>query len=171
MNRVFGFIKTYYSYLKTKNKKRMQYDGIDGGFTFVETLAVLIVTALLASQAGLAANRIIKRAKTLSAKNQIETFKLALNTYYIDCGSFPTDEQGLMALWEKPVLYPVPEGWSGPYMDRKIPSDPWGKPYGYFRQGSAMMPTGTPDGLDYAIVCLGEDGIFGGDNDIVSWKE
>ena len=164
-------LKTYYSYLKTKNKKRVHDDKIDGGFTFVETLAVLIVTALLASQVGVAVNRIVKKAKVVSAKNQIEAFKLALSTYYVDCGSFPTDEQGLMALWEKPVLSPVPEGWSGPYMDKKVPADPWGAPYSYFRRGSALMPQSVPDGLEYAIVCLGEDGVCGGENDIVSWQE
>ncbi len=147
--------------------------GKNAGFTFIETLAVLAVTALLASQVGVAAHALIQRAKVSSAKNQIELFKIALQSYYIDCGRFPTQEQGLMALWEKPAMYPVPESWQGPYIDRKIPQDPWGTNYGYFVQGCADMPGQTPEGLPYAIVSYGADGNAGGEGkngDIISWE-
>ena len=84
--------------------------GIDAGFTFVETLAVLAVTAILASQAGVAAHALMHRARVAGAKTQIEQFKIALQSYYVDCGRFPTDEQGLAALWQKPVLVSVCDG-------------------------------------------------------------
>lgn len=45
-------------------------------------------------------------------KNEIRN---ALIEYERDCGEFPTEQQGLLALREKPVLEPVPEKWNGPY--------------------------------------------------------
>ncbi|WP_191014114.1 type II secretion system major pseudopilin GspG [Treponema zioleckii] len=151
-------------------------DGKNAGFTFVETLAVLVVTGLLASQVGIATNSLIQRAKVSSAKNQIEMFKVALQSYYIDCGRFPTGEQGLSALWEKPSMYPLPETWNGPYVEKKIPLDPWGNPYIYFSaDGVALSLAGTsaPEGLPYAIVSYGADGVSGGEGaerDVVSWE-
>ena len=151
-------------------------DGKNAGFTFIETLAVLVVTGLLASQVGIATNSLIQRAKVSSAKNQIEMFKVALQSYYIDCGRFPTGEQGLYALWEKPSMYPLPESWNGPYVEKKIPLDPWGNPYSYFSaDGVALSLAGTsaPEGLPYAIVSYGADGVSGGDgkgSDVVSWE-
>lgn len=147
--------------------------GIDAGFTFVETLAVLAVTAILASQAGVAAHALMHRARVAGAKTQIEQFKIALQSYYVDCGRFPTDEQGLAALWQKPVLVPVPDAWNGPYTDRAIPSDPWGTAYQYATAGSATLPAETPDGLPFAIVSYGADCAAGGEGhgkDIISWE-
>lgn len=171
MRKMIQKIKAYAGGLKKRNRGNRPNDGADGGFTFVETLAVLVVTAILASQVGVAVNRLVKKARVVSARNQIEAFKVALNSYYVDCGVFPTDEQGLGALWEKPLLAPVPAGWNGPYTDRTVPVDPWGTPYEYFRQGSALMPVDVPDGLSFAIVCAGEDCVRGGENDIVSWRD
>ena len=169
--KLFKKLKTYYSDLKNRNKAFKGKDRIDAGFTFVETMAVLAVTALLAAQSGVAVHKIVDRAKVSAAKTQIETIKVALQSYYVDCGGFPTEEQGLSSLWEKPTLYPVPENWNGPYLDKKIPKDPWGTEYGYFPKDSAMMPRESPEGIPYAIVCFGKDKTYGGENDIVSWEE
>ena len=146
---------------------------LSAGFTFIETLAVLAVTAILASQAGVAASALMQRARIAGAKTQMEQFKIALQSYYVDCGSFPTDEQGLSALWQKPVLVPVPEQWNGPYTDRAIPLDPWGTAYRYCAKGSAALPAGTPDGLPFAIISYGADRAAGGEGnakDIISWE-
>lgn len=50
--------------------------------------------------------------KVYRQKNEI---RKALVEYERDCGRFPTEQQGLLALREKPVLQPVPEKWNGPY--------------------------------------------------------
>ncbi len=180
MKKIILFAKKVFSAFSRSRTVSFQKQGIkdcrNAGFTFVETLAVLVVMALLASQVGVATNSLIQRAKVSSARNQIEMFKVALQSYYIDCGRFPTGEQGLLALWEKPSLYPLPESWKGPYIEKKIPSDPWGNPYSYFSaEGVALTLSGTsaPEGLPYAIVSYGADGLFGGEGkgeDIVSWE-
>ena len=78
------------------------------GFTYVETVAVIAIGAVLTAGSLFSASKIISDARKTAAKTQIEQFGCALQTYFLDCGRFPTTEQGLSALWEKPVLYPVP---------------------------------------------------------------
>ena len=154
-------------------KRRMRVETLSSAFTFAETLAVLAITVILTSQAGIAAHHLIQKARVSSAKTQIEQFKIALQSYYIDCGSFPTSEQGLSALFEKPELYPVSENWSGPYIDRHIGKDPWGGEYKYFSSKSPGFPKNAPDGIPFAIVCFGAGGMEGGDGDekdIFSWE-
>ena len=158
-------IITKKNYKKIKNR-------FDSGFTFVETLAVLAVTAILTSQIGFAAHKLIQKARVSSAKTQIETLKLSLQTYFSDCGRFPTEEQGLSALWEEPVLYPVAQNWNGPYTDKKITKDPWGGDFLYILKDSAKGAN-LPKGLPFGIISLGADGREGGegnDKDIVSWE-
>lgn len=137
----------------------------DDGFTFAETIAVLAIMLILAAGVGLAAERYIQKARVVAARSQIEVFRLALQAYYVDCGMYPSQEQGLEALWEKPELFPVPQNWDGPYVDRVIAPDPWGNAYVYSRIVTAGVP--------YAITSYGSDGAEGGDGDaadIVSWK-
>lgn len=145
---------------------------LDAGFTFVETLAVLAVTAILTSQVGIAAHKMIQKARVESAKAQIEQLRVSLQSYYSDCGRFPTEEQGLMALWEEPELYPLAENWKGPYTDKKITSDPWGTDYIYVVKGSARAEV-LPKGLAFGIISLGADKTEGGEGnekDILSWE-
>lgn len=144
----------------------------DAGFTFVETLAVLAVTAILSSQIGIGAHKMIQKAQVSATKNQIEALKLSLQSYYADCGTFPTEEQGLLALWEEPSLYPLSENWSGPYTDKKILSDSWGTPFVYVLKGTASSSE-LPKGLPFGIISLGADRAEGGegnDKDIFSWE-
>jgi general secretion pathway protein G len=137
------------------------------GFTFVETLAAISIGAILAAGAGLSAAKLIDSARKTAVENQMAVFKAALQSYYIDCGRFPTTSQGLEALWEKPVLSPVPAQWNGPYIDRQIGLDPWGNSYAYEeRQNNEAQ-------LPFIIMSLGADGREGGkgiDADIFSWK-
>lgn len=135
------------------------------GFTYVETLVCLAVILILTAVVGIASIKIIDRAKETKCYKEIETFKQALNEYYIECGRFPSQEQGLMALWEKPHLYPVPGTWNGPYIDTEVPADPWGYEYYYKVPG--------PNNLPYEIFSYGSDGEKGGEGtakDIYSWK-
>ena len=158
--------------MKRERRKRKN-DGKEDGFTFVETLAVLAVAAVLAAGAGISAVHVIQFARETAARESIGQFKAALQSYYIDCGRFPTTQQGLEALWQKPVLVPVPESWNGPYLDRELQTDPWGADYVYFAKGSASFPTDAVEGLPFAIISYGADGVEGGtgnDADIFSWK-
>lgn len=154
--------------MKRKRKLKM-----DGGFTFVETLAVLAVTAILAAQTGVVVSSLVQKARLATAKTQISMYQAALQSYYVDCGQFPTAEQGLSSLWEKPSLYPVPENWSGPYVEKNKFTDPWGTPFLYYTKKSLDLPEGTPEGLPFVLVSLGADRKKGGeenDADIISWK-
>ena len=144
----------------------------DSAFTFIETLAVLAVTAILTSQVGIAAHKMIQKARIASAKSQIEQIKLSLQNYFADCGRFPTQEQGLDALWEEPQLFPLAENWNGPYTDRKISTDPWGSEFIYLVKDSAGESL-LPKGLPFGIISLGADRAEGGsgnDKDIFSWE-
>ena len=136
------------------------------GFTLIEMLVVIIVIGLLA---GLVGPRILGRvseARTATARTQIELIGLALDNYRLDNGGYPTTEQGLAALQEKPTREPAAAGWRGPYLKKAIPADPWGRPYGYASPGQQ-----NPGGYD--LWTLGRDGETGGegdDEDVMSWK-
>ena len=148
-----------------KNKKGKLFSKVDDGFSFAETVAVLAIMLILTATVGISAFRYVDKAKTVSAKNQILTYKIALNSYYLDCGTYPSSEQELEALLEKPILYPVPNNWNGPYLDSQIKTDPWGNPYEYVVPGYNEQP--------YSIRSFGADGYEGGqkdDEDITSWQ-
>ena len=144
-----------------------------GAFTYVETIAVIAIGAVLTAGSLLSASKIISTAKKTAAKTQSEQYSLALQSYFIDCGRFPTSEQGLRALWERPVLYPVPEDWNGPYLDREPGNDPWGTDFEYLSSESSIMPSEVPEGLPYVLISYGADKKEGGKgdaSDIYSWK-
>jgi general secretion pathway protein G len=137
----------------------------DQGFTFIETIVVISIILILSAGVGFSAMKYIERAKLAACRNQIETLRLSLQAYYLDCGAYPTEAQGLMALWEKPVLSPAPPLWNGPYLDRQLPKDPWGFDYHYKNPGDKNLP--------YTIFSYGADGLAGGEDqnaDMFSWE-
>ncbi|OQA64605.1 MAG: Type II secretion system protein G precursor [Spirochaetes bacterium ADurb.Bin269] len=129
----------------------------DPGYSFLETLIVLAITIIMSAGVGIPALRHIERARRASARTGIETFRLALDSYYIDCGMYPETMQGLSALVEKPVIHPVPEHWNGPYLTRPPGKDPWGTEWQYTKPGS--------NGYPFEILSYGKNGIEGGDGD------
>ena len=136
------------------------------GFTLIEMLVVIIVLGLLAALVGPRILGRVSEAKSATARTQIELLGLALDNYRLDNGSYPTTEQGLAALQEKPMREPLPLNWRGPYLKKAIPLDPWGRPYIYKSPGE-HNPT------SYDLSTLGRDGQPGGedeDADITSWK-
>ena len=151
-----------------------------GGFTFVETLSVLAIGAVLSTGTVVSTTKLIELSKKTAARSQINQFSSALQSYFLDCGRFPKSEQGLNALWEKPSVYPVPDNWDGPYLEKKPGCDPWGSNYKYVSAESEKLPAGVPSQLPYVVVCFGADGqedtkmingIFENEgDDIVSWK-
>jgi general secretion pathway protein G len=138
----------------------------DEGWTFMETLIVIAIVLILTSIVGFTGIQYLDRARTAAARSQIDSFSLALESYYIDCGRYPSEEQGLQALWQRPSVEPISPLWAGPYIYRKTPNDPWGNPYEYRTPG--------PDRLPFSIRSLGADGREGGDGknaDITSWGD
>ncbi len=137
-----------------------------GGFTLIELLVVILVIGLLA---GLVGPRILGRvseAKTATARTQIEMLGVALDSYRLDNGSYPTTEQGIAALQQRPTGEPAALNWRGPYLRKAIPADPWGRPYG-FRSPGEHNPTG------YDLWSYGRDNEPGGegdDADATSWQ-
>lgn len=132
--------------------------------TIIAVVLLLFVTALLLF--GQISNATKKRA----AEKAIEEFNIALKSYYDDCGEFPTWQQGLEALWCKPVLFPVPGKWNGPYLPHQVQCDPWGADYVYTRRDCLSFPRRVPYVFEYAIICFGADSIMGGsgfDEDIM----
>jgi general secretion pathway protein G len=99
------------------------------GFTLIELLVVIIVLGLLASLVGPQIVRHVSEAKSATARTQIDLFGVALDSYRLDNGNYPTTEQGLDALRRKPSRDPVPPNWRGPYIRKDVPQDPWGRPY------------------------------------------
>ena len=138
------------------------------GFTFIE---IMVVVAILAILAALVVPRIMGRtddAKRTAAKVQIRNIEGALQLYKLDNGVYPTTEQGLKALIEKPSVGVVPKKWKiGGYLP-KLPEDPWGNPYKY------VSPVQRGDQkIDYEVTSLGTDGEVGGEGvnaDITNWN-
>jgi len=126
------------------------------GFTLIEIMVVVVIISVLI---GLVAPNIMGRvdqAKVTAGKADIATMSQALEMYRIDNGSYPTTDQGLQALVEKPGGTPEPRNWNAAgYMKKKtLPKDPWGNDYQYVRY---------PDGR-FDIVSLGADGREGGES-------
>lgn len=137
------------------------------GFTLIELMVVVVILGILA---GLIIPKIIGRtdeARRLKARMQIEQLEQTLKLYYLDNGEYPTTEQGLNALVEKPTIEPMPKRWrDGGYLEKgKIPLDPWGNPFVYVSPGVHSR--------DFDLVSYGADGVEGGegkDADIESWN-
>jgi len=128
------------------------------GFTLVEMLVVLAILVLLVS---MVVPRIIgsqKKADLNAAKTQIGMYKAALERYAIDCKGFPTTEQGLRALVEKPADLDENVAWDGPYVSGDIGLDPWGNEYQYECEGD-----------DPRIWSFGPDREDNTADDVTSW--
>jgi len=126
------------------------------GFTLIELMIVVVIVGILAT---LLIPRIMERpeeARRIKAKVDIKSIESALKLYKLDSGAYPTTEQGLKALFEKPETSPVPKKWrEGGYLEGKdVPKDPWGNEYYY--------ESPSPDGKDYVITSCGADGEQGG---------
>lgn len=131
------------------------------GFTLLELLVVLVVLGLLA---GIVAPRYFSqlgRSEAKVARAQIEGLAKALDLYRLEIGRYPSSEQGLQAL----VSAPSDEArWSGPYLQKKVPDDPWGHAYIYRYPG---------ENGEYDLLSLGKDGQPGGDGEnaeITNWN-
>ena len=136
------------------------------GFTLIELLVVMVVLGLLAT---LVAPQVLDRidgAKTTTARTQIELLSTALESYRLDNGRYPTTEQGLAALRERPSSSPAPTNWRGPYLRKGVPLDAWERAYLYRSPGEQNRTT-------FDLFTYGRDGKAGGhdeDADLTNWQ-
>jgi general secretion pathway protein G len=133
------------------------------GFTLLE---VMVVVAILGILAALVVPKILSRpddARVIAAQQDVAGLMQALKLYRLDTQRYPSTEQGLQALVERPAGNPAPANWQdGGYLER-LPQDPWGRPYRYLNPGIY----GEID-----VSSLGADGEPGGEGnaaDIGSW--
>lgn len=123
------------------------------GFTLLELLVVIVIIGLLASYVGPRYFAQLGKSERGTAKAQIEGLAKALDAYRLDTGHYPSTEQGLGALMVRPA---DETKWSGPYLQKAVPPDPWGRPYAY----RSPSPAG-----DFDLLSLGKDGQAGGEGD------
>lgn len=130
------------------------------GFTLLELLVVMVIIGLLASYVGPRYFSQIGKSEVKTAQMQIESLSKALDQYRLDVGRYPSTEQGLLALNERPTGV---ARWGGPYLKKDVPPDPWGKPYIYRQPGEHG---------EFDLFSYGKDGVEGGTGeakDITNW--
>jgi general secretion pathway protein G len=130
------------------------------GFTLLELLVVLVIIGLLAGYVGPQFFKQIGKSESKTAAAQIDALGKALDQYRLDTGRYPSNEQGLNALWTKPA---DENRWWGPYLRKAPPKDPWGRDYQYRHPGQHG---------EYDLFSLGKDGREGGDGenaDVSNW--
>ena len=130
------------------------------GFTLIELLVVIIVLGLLVGLVGPRLFGRVGQSKQAAARAQIELLGAALDQYRLDVGGYPNSGQGLDALQRNPNA----PNWSGPYLKKAVPKDPWGNQYKY-----RCCPGQNGE---YDLWSEGGDGAPGGEGenaDITSW--
>jgi general secretion pathway protein G len=131
------------------------------GFTLIELLLVLVIlTALAAVVVPKFTNR-SQQARMTAARTDVASLEVALDAFEVDTGRYPTSGEGMSALLQQPADVTM---WSGPYIKRGIPKDPWGNPYAY------KCP-GQHNTTGYDLYSFGPNGQEGDDDDIDNWSE
>ena len=132
------------------------------GFTLLEMVIVLGIIAMILGGAIFAMKGISGAAKLRQVDADFKSFESAFSMYKLNAGSFPTTQQGMKALVEKPSSTPVPRRWS--QIMKKLPPDPWGADYGYRFPGKKVAG-------DFEMFSKGEDGIENSADDLSSQDE
>ena len=134
------------------------------GFTLIEIMVVVVILGILAA---LVVPQVMNRpdqAKVTVAKGDIKAIGAALDMYKLDNYSYPSTQQGLDALVEKPSGNPQPKNWNRDGYLKRVPKDPWGNEYQYLSPGTK--------GGQYDLYSYGADGKQGGSDlnaDIGNW--
>ena len=140
----------------------MRHTTRERGSTLIELmLVVVIIGALVAMAVPRLAGRTDSARRGIAEADIKGNISLALRLYEVDNGRYPTTDQGLKALLQKPASPPVPNNWKGPYLEQD-PQDPWQQPYAYKYPGSHPP-------RDYDLSSLGPDGVESED-DITNWS-
>ena len=131
-----------------------------GGFTLLELLVVMVIIGLLASYVGPKYFAQVGKSEVKAARAQMDSIEKALDQFRLDVGKYPSTEQGLNALMQRPANEIK---WAGPYLKKEAPPDPWGRPFLYKSPGEHG---------EYDLYSLGKDGQPGGKDeaaDITNW--
>jgi general secretion pathway protein G len=132
------------------------------GFTLLELLVVMVILGLLVGYVAPKLFSQVGKSEVKSARAQIGAIEKALDLYRLDTGHYPPTDPGLPALTTKPEGEPK---WNGPYLQKNVPADPWGRPYQYKQPGEHG---------DYDVWSLGKDGQAGGEGenaDLGNWQQ
>jgi len=132
------------------------------GFTLMEVLLVMAILVILGSIVVASFTDILATSKEDAAKTQLQMFELPLNNYQMHVGQYPSTESGLEALRTPPNDGNLQQKWRGPYLQKTIPTDPWGNPYNYANE---MDPQTNRPG--FRIWSFGADRSSGTDDDII----
>ena len=134
----------------------------NSGFTLIELMVVMVILVLIAGLVGPQIMKQLGKAKSGTARLQVEDLGAALDIFYLDNGRYPNTQEGLVALVQKPAGF---DNWNGPYLKKKkVPIDPWNKDYQYQSPGQNG---------EYDLYSYGADNQVGGegnDRDINSWE-
>ena len=138
------------------------------GFTLIEIMAVVLIMGFLAGIVGVAVVAQIDKARVTTTKTQIKQLEAALTFFQMENGFFPSTDQGLEALVQKPTAGREALNYrEGGYLQGGVvPLDAWQSPYQYESPGQINR--------DYDIWSLGADGVAGGtgsDADIGNWPQ
>lgn len=131
------------------------------GFTLLELLVVMVIIGLLAGYVGPRYFSQIGKSEVKAARAQIDALGKALDQFRLDTGHYPSSEQGLTVLVERPANEAK---WAGPYLAKAVPLDPWGNPYVFIMPGEHG---------EYDLLSYGKDGKPGGEAEaaeITSWR-
>jgi general secretion pathway protein G len=120
------------------------------GFTLLELLVVIVIIGLLAGYVAPRYFSQVGKSEVQVAKAQIDSIEKALDQFRLDNRRYPSAEEGLDALVAKPA---AATAWSGPYLKKAVPMDPWGHPYLYAVPGVKG---------EFRLLSLGRDGKAGG---------
>jgi len=144
-----------------RRRRRLAREDGERGFTLIEMLVVITIIGLIMALVGPRVLNYLSESKAKAAKIQILSFGSALDLFFLDTGRYPTSNEGLAVLTQRPGDAAT---WNGPYLrGTVVPADPWGRPYVYRSPGEHGP---------YDIVSYGEDGREGGTGtatDITSW--
>ena len=122
------------------------------GFTLIEVIVVLVILGILASIVAPNVIGNVDKSRVVKAKQDIRAIESALQMYRVDNFQYPTTDQGLQALVQKPSGNEAKNWQKGGYIP-KLPKDPWQNEYQYISPGKSG---------DYDIYTLGADGSPGG---------
>ncbi len=125
------------------------------GFTLLEMIVVLVIIGLIMGLVGPRLFGQADKAKVQTAGTQIKMLGGALQTMRLDISRWPSEQEGLSLLTNRPADTTAANGWAGPYLSDAVPMDPWGHPYQYSPATSGNNP--------YTLYSFGADGKAGGE--------